>query len=109
MRAVEVMAWLGGKWRSSGVLLVAGSIELTLSRDRVLQKLRDGSEVSTVRLLWLKERNGRRFDVDVLGRWGLLIMIYVAESKQRRWEVRRMVCASGRVPASTQGSTTLHI
>ena len=96
-RAFEVIEWLGGKWRSSEVLLVAGSIELTLSRYQVLQKLSVGTEVSTVILAPLKERKGRGFDVEVTGRWGLLNKLGVSESKQSRWEVRRVVCASGRL------------
>ena len=79
-RAVDAMAWLGGKWRSSEVLLVAGGIELTLSRDRVLGKLDIGAAASVVLLAWLRERKGRRFETKVLRRWGLLNKIGLSES-----------------------------
>ena len=64
--AVDSMTWLGGKWKSSEVQLLVNSIEQTLSRERVLEKLDVEMETWGVLRDWW--RRGREFD-SKLGRW----------------------------------------
>ena len=94
--AVESMAWLGGKWKSSEVLLVVRGMEQTISWERVLQKLSLRMDASKAPLAWLMERKGRKVEVAVMERWGLLNSVGLSDFEQRRWEVRRAVFSSGR-------------
>ena len=82
--AVESMAWLGGKWKSSEVLLIVRGMEQTLSRERVLQKLSPGMDASKAFLAWLMERKGRKVEIAVMERWGLLSSDGLSAFEQRR-------------------------